>query len=133
MNLKKFLLISITLLFFVNTIVLANNLTIENNLITALSKAKKQNKLVLMMYSAEWCPECEYMKEVVFKDSKVNKYLQKNYIILILDVQKDKLPKGFTHVGIPVFFIIDRNGKELHKIIGGSKADKFLKKLKGLK
>ncbi len=130
MNLKKFLLISLLL---VSTIVFANDLIIENNFLTALSKAKEQNKLILMMYSAEWCPECEYMKEVVFKDSNVKKYLQKNYIILILDVQKDKLPKGFTHVGIPVFFIIDRNGKELHKIIGGSKADKFFKKLKGLK
>ena len=129
---RKILLTSITLLF-INTIVFASNLNIEHDFQTALSKAKKQNKQVMMMYSAVWCPECEYMKEVVFEDSAIKNYLQRHYVILILDVQKDKLPKGFTHVGIPVFFIIDQNGKEQYKIIGGGKADKFLKKLKGLK
>ena len=43
-------------------------LKIEHNFTTAIQKAKNQNKEVMMMYSAVWCPECEYMKEVALKD-----------------------------------------------------------------
>jgi len=86
-----------------------------------------------MMYSAVWCPECNYMKDVVFKDKKVADYIQKHFIVLTLDIQKDKLPKGFEYIGIPTFFFIDKNAQETNKIIGGDKASKFLKKLKALK
>ena len=38
-----------------------------------------------------------------------------------------------TFPGIPAFFFLDGNAKEKDKIIGGDKADKFLKSLKALK
>ena len=86
-----------------------------------------------MIYSAVWCPECNYMKEVVFKNKKVSTYMEERFIILSLDIQKDNLPKGFKYPGIPVFFFLDKNAKEKNKIIGGSKADIFLQKLKAIK
>lgn len=116
------------------TIVLfANELQYEHNFNKALQKAKNQNKEVMMMYSATWCPECNYMKEVVFKNKKVIGYIEKHFIVLSLDIQKDNLPKGFNFVGIPTFFFLDKNAQEKDEIIGGSKADIFLQKLKALK
>ncbi len=112
---------------------LASELQVEHNFNTALQKAKNQNKEVMMMYTAVWCPECNYIKDVVFKNKKVVDYIQEYFIVLILDVQKDKLPEEFKYIGIPTFFFIDRNGKMKNKIIGGDKASKFLKKLKALK
>ncbi len=111
----------------------AGQLQFGHNFKNALQKAKKQNKEVMMMYSAKWCPECNYMKEVVFKDKKVSKYIQKNFIFLSLDIQNDKLPKGFDYVGIPTFFFIKDNAKLSDKIIGGDRADRFLKKLRAIK
>ena len=111
----------------------ANELKFEHNFDKALQKAREQNKEVMMMYSAKWCPECNYMKEVVFQNKKVLKYIQKYFIVLSLDIQKDTLPKGFDYVGIPTFFFVDKNAQEKNKIIGGSKADIFLQKLKALK
>jgi thioredoxin-related protein len=124
-------IITIFLLFL--NITFAAELKFENNFNLALKKANLEHKKLMMMYSATWCPECEYMKEVVFQDKEVANYIEKHFILLILDIQKDKLPKGFNHIGIPVFFIIDQNGKEKYKIIGGSKPKIFLKKLKELK
>jgi len=112
---------------------LAHELQYEHNFNTALQKAKHQNKEIMMMYSAVWCPECNYMKNVVFKNKKVLDYIQKHFIVLALDIQKDKLPKGFNYIGIPTFFFIDKNAKQRHKIIGGDRADRFLKKLEALK
>jgi len=122
-----------SLLFFIVCILAlhANELQYENNFDTAIAKANKQQKKVMMIYSAVWCPECNYMKDVVFKDEKVLKYIQKHYVVLALDIQKDTLPKGFDYIGIPTFFFIDKNAK--NKIIGGSKANIFLQKLKALK
>jgi len=122
------------LLFITCTLALfANELQYEHNFDKAIEKASKQHKEVMMMYSAVWCPECEYMKEVVFKDEKVLKYIQKHYVVLALDIQKDTLPEGFDYAGIPVFFFLDKNAKEKNKIVGGSKAHIFLQKIKALK
>ncbi len=124
----------ILILLFTSALLLfANGLQFEHNFDKALQKAKEQNKEVMMMYSAVWCPECNYMKEVVFKNKKVSTYMEKNFIVLLLDIQKDTLPNGFEYPGIPVFFFIDENSKEKNKIIGGSKVNVFLQKLKAVK
>ena len=71
--------------------------------------------------------------KVVFENKEVSEYIQKHFIVLSLDVQKDTLPDGFNFPGIPAFFFLDENAKEKNKITGGDKADKFLKSLKALK
>lgn len=125
----KYLLIA----FILGVSLFGQDLEYEHDFKQALQKAKHQNKEVMMMYSAVWCPECNYMKEVVFKDKDVANYMQKHFVVVTLDIQKDKLPKGFDYDGIPVFFFIDKNAKQKDKIIGGNKARKFLKKLKAVK
>ena len=125
----KYLIIMITF----GIALIAGELQFEHDFHKALQKAKSQNKEVMMMYSATWCPECNYMKEVVFKNKEVSEYIQKHFIVPSLDVQKDTLPDGFNFPGIPAFFFLDENAKEKNKIIGGDKADKFLKSLKALK
>lgn len=112
---------------------LANELQLEHNFDKALQKAKNQNKEVMMMYTAVWCPECNYMKDVVFKDKEVVRYIQEHFIVLTLDIQKDTLPEGHSYMGIPTFFFIGKDAKEKNKIVGGDKASKFLETLKALK
>jgi len=122
------------LLFMICSLALfANELQYEHNLNKAMEKANTQHKEVMMIYSAVWCPECNYMKDVVFKDEKVLEYIQKHYVVLALDIQKDTLPKGFKYIGIPTFFFLDKDAKEKNQIIGGSKAKLFLQKLKDIK
>ena len=111
----------------------AGELRFEHDFKTALQKAKEQKKEVMMIYSAVWCPECSYMKEVAFKDKALSEYIQTHYVVLSLDIEKDKLPEGFDYPGLPTFFFLDDNGKEQHKVIGGDKAGKFLKRLEALR
>ena len=121
------------LILIFSILVQAAQLHYEHNFKEALIKAQQQNKKVMMIYSAVWCPECNYMKDVVFKDKKVKSYLQKNFIILSLDIQKDKLPTGYKYIGIPTFFFLRDDATLIKTIEGGSKADKFLTKLKAVK
>lgn len=92
---------------------------------------EKQNndKLTLMLYSAKTCPQCAYMKQKVFKDGKVNKYMKEHFIVLEKDINKDTLPEGFEYFGIPTMFFINNKGKQIGKIEGSSRANIFLKKL----
>jgi thiol:disulfide interchange protein len=123
----------IVLILVLISSLVASGIKFEHNFKKALQMAKAQNKEVMMMYSAVWCPECNYMKNIVFKDKKVNAYIQKHFIVLSKDIEKDKLPSGFKYVGIPTFFFIDKSAKEKDRIVGGDRADKFFKKLKALK
>ena len=104
----------------------------EQHFGAALQKADREKKELMLMYSATWCPECEYMKDVVFKDRKIAEYIEKHFVVLVLDIDKDTLPKQFHFIGIPTFFFVNGEGKETDKIIGGSKADIFLQKLKAI-
>ena len=124
---------SLILMMACTLALLSGELQYEHDFHKALQKADRQHKEVLMIYSAPWCPECNYMKDVVFKDPKVHEYIRKHYVILPLDIQKDTLPKGFSYIGIPTFIFVDKNGKEQGKIIGGSKAPIFLQKLRAIK
>ncbi len=100
-----------------------------------LEKAKKEAKPVLMMYHASWCPECAYMKEVIFKDPSLSEYMKSHFELVAFDIQKDKqkLPAGYTYKGVPTFYIISPDKKLLGKIEGASSAKEFMNKLEQLK
>ena len=93
---------------------------------------EKQNsdKIVLMLYSAKTCPQCAYMKEKVFQDKEVKKFMNQHFVILEKDINKDDLPKNFEYFGIPTMFFIDKSGKQIDKIVGSSRANVFLEQIK---
>lgn len=114
------------------TALVADNLEVLHSFNDAVAQSKKRHKPIMMLYSAIWCPECNYMKEVVFQDSAVQSYLREHFIVLALDTQKDTLPQGFDYDGIPTFFFFTPGQKAVQKIIGGSKAPDFLNQLKAI-
>jgi thiol:disulfide interchange protein len=100
-----------------------------------MKEAKQEHKPILMMYHASWCPECGYMKEVVFKDPQLKAYMKQHFKLLAFDITKDKnrLPAGFKFVGVPTFFFISPDGKLITKFEGSGEANEFLEKIKGIK
>ncbi len=123
---------SVLSLLSIVAILYAGALEWSHNYEKSLKKARSLHKPVLMMYHAEWCPECGYMKEVIFKDPKLSEYMQNRFELLALDISKDKLPQGYRYRGVPTFFVISPEKKLLGKIEGASSAEEFLKKLKAI-
>ncbi len=70
------------------------------------------------------------MKQVVFTQKKVMNFLSRNFIPVDLDISHDALPKGFNFIGIPTFFIINQNGKQIGMLVGGMRSSIFLNRLK---
>ena len=125
---KKIMLL-ITVLF---SFAVANQLTTVYSYQNAVYKAKKADKLVLVMMSYKGCPVCNYMKDIVFERPNVLDYLNEHYFVVIKDIEKGHYPQRFSAVDSPTFFFVDpKTGEErIEKKVGGFKPETFLSFLK---
>ncbi len=101
----------------------------DNAFQSAVTSIGKADKLVLMIYTTDDCPECAYMKKKVFHDPKVEGYLNTNYVIVEKNVHRDKLPDGYDYFGLPTMFFIDKNGVKKETVVGSRRAPEFAKEL----
>jgi thiol-disulfide isomerase/thioredoxin len=95
----------------------------------ALEKAQKENKLIFMDAYAEWCGPCKKMAATVFKDEKVGKFFNDNFINLKMDMEKGEGPKlsgKFDVSAYPTLLFINGKGDLVHKGVGGLPADQFM-------
>lgn len=123
MKFLLFILISCTVLLQ------AGAITDDADFKRVYANAQNSDKKVLMLYSADSCPQCAYMKEKVFTDKDVESYMNQYFVVLLKDINTDELPSGFDYYGIPTMFFINKEGKMIGKIIGSSRAKPFLEKL----
>ncbi|AFV96704.1 MULTISPECIES: thioredoxin family protein [unclassified Sulfuricurvum] len=100
---------------------------------SAVAGMGKENKLVLMIYTTDDCPECAYMKQKVFHDKAVEGYMDRHFVVIEKNVHKNKLPEGYDFFGIPTMFFIDKSGNKKETIIGSKRAREFLSELKRIR
>ncbi|PIF70568.1 thioredoxin family protein [Flavobacterium sp. 2] len=96
---------------------------------TALESAKTQNKLLFVMLFADWCPHCNKMKKEVFTDPNVMAFLNKNYICVWKNVDKEEgtaLKNKFRTTSLPAFLFLDSNENLLYALKGEMKTAEFL-------
>ncbi|MDP2849698.1 MAG: thioredoxin family protein [Sulfuricurvum sp.] len=99
----------------------------------AVFQMGKENKIVLMMYTTDDCPECAYMKSKVFHDKEVELYMNRHFIVIEKNVHKSKLPDGYDFFGIPTMFFIDKAGNKKETIIGSKRPQPFLGELRRIR
>jgi len=107
----------------------------ETSYYSAVKKAKGENKVLLLMMAKKGCPNCAYMKNIVFERKEILDFVNANYIVALLDVNHRNYPKRFISPRAPTFFFLDpKDGRELreHKV-GGSRPWKFIQELTEVK
>ena len=123
--------------FFVSCLVVLNllggTIQMDEQFKNAVADMGKENKLVLMIYTTDDCPECAYMKQKVFHDKAVEAYMSRNFIVVEKNVHKSKLPDGFDYFGIPTMFFIDKAGNKKETIIGSKRPQPFLNELRRIR
>lgn len=119
-------------LLFSFTILSAGSISEDPSFQSIYSKKLNNDKILLMIYTAKTCPQCAYMKKKVFKEKEVHEFMDKHFVVLEKDINKDDLPKGFEYIGIPTMFFIDKNGRQVGKFVGSSRAKPFLKTLEAV-
>ena len=85
------------------------------------SEATSENKVIVMVFSAEWCLNCKALEQGVFKDPKIAALLAENEIVpMKVDITgnnpagKAKLKEVGT-LTIPLLVIFSPTGKQLFK------------------
>jgi len=99
----------------------------------ALSRAKKQNKVVVVDFYADWCVWCRRLDSTTYRDPKVVRYLAENAVPLKLDVEASPgraMANKYGVDGLPTIVILSGEGKELGRIPGYMPAERFLETVK---
>lgn len=101
---------------------------------SAISKAKKQNKNILLYFTgSDWCPPCKMLKKDLFETTEFQE-LSNSYILLYVDVPRNKdllsqkqiahntelLSKLNKKKVFPLLKVLDAKGKELDELSGYS-------------
>lgn len=115
---------------------LAKDVDWEHNYDTALEKAKKDKKLVMIDIYTDWCGWCKKLDKDVYSDKDVQAKLAKDFIAVKLNPEKssknEKISRGFGTRGFPHIVFTDADGKQLSDVGGYQPAETFLKTLEGV-
>jgi len=125
---KKLLLIALlaTLSFAQSYKEFAKKYGYETVYSVALAKAKKAQKPILMVQITNYCPWCRKLEKKVLAKEKINTYIHKYYIPLILNREEAVLPKRFATPIVPVTYIIDyKDDTKFTKIMGYKSKEDF--------
>ena len=100
---------------------------------TALEQAKQTKKIIMVMLGRENCPACEYMKDIVFEDTKVQAQMDAHFVSVYLDIHNDFIPDGLPYIGTPTFHFM--NGYQIKKgrIDGGVNVADFMQEIEKIK
>ena len=127
-----FLLLFSLTLFAAHIDNFAKEMNFHRDYNTALSQAKKENKVLVMVLGADYCPWCRKFENKTLNSALVKPYLQKEVITLVVDKKFDieSFPKKFTTQYTPrVFYINPSNEDILHDTFGYIKKKDFMKDL----
>jgi len=92
-----------------------------------------EGKPIFMDAYASWCGPCKNMAANVFTQDAVGKFIDGNFIPVKYDMEKGEGPQLRNDYGVkayPTFLILDSEGKELARVVGGAPAEEFIAKIK---
>ncbi len=100
------------------------NVTHAKNYKAALEQAAAEKKMVMVMLTREGCDACWYMENVVFEDKKIEELLNKDFVVLILDIHNDNL-RSLDYIGTPTFHFLTEKGYKRYRLDGAANVKDF--------
>jgi len=98
---------------------------------SGIKDAKAQNKPVLFVFSRHTCKYCVILEETTFKDKRVIKALDKDFVSIVSYTdENDYTPKELWRPGTPSLWFLKPDGEPMFQpIMGAVDAENFLKAL----
>ena len=89
--------------------------------------AKKEKKDIFIEFYGDWCTFCKKMDEVTFRHPEVVSLLDKNFILIKVNEEKNqKLVKKYFVRSYPWGYFIDSEGKDIGPVPGYWEPQQFL-------
>lgn len=99
----------------------------------ALAKAKSENKLLIIKFTAEWCGPCKQMDKTTWRNQDVFDWARANAIVISVDVDKDTKTSEQHKIKAMPTMVAYRDGVEFDRTVGGMDASKTLSWMKDVK
>lgn len=97
-----------------------------NNFELAKEEAAKLKKLILLQFEMDNCGGCKKMEATTYKDQKVIYELNEFFVLLKLDLLKDReIRKSLGAYWTPAFYFLDQNGNSYYHFNGYLPANEF--------
>jgi len=118
---KKILILIALLSLLLNaegTIQLGKLSNVYLNYQEALSSAKEQQKNLFILFKKKRCPWCRKLKENTFQDDNLASLLNSDFVVVMLDKNRDKFPSQYDASRVPVVYMANSNEKVFVKKLG---------------
>ncbi|UFH59656.1 thioredoxin family protein [Sulfurovum mangrovi] len=96
-------------------------------------KALAEDKMIMIFYTAAHCRYCKKMEREVLSDSDVIAALEKEFVSVKIDVEREKNPLDFTPTMTPTFLFLSPEQKQLYRVPGSWVKEDFLEILREAK
>jgi len=84
-----------------------------------MAMAGKGSKPIFLYFHAPWCTYCTKLKQTTFKDKKILAYLEKNFVSIQVDTDKNQaLSNEWKVKGLPTLWFLEPDGTKINSIPG---------------
>ena len=95
-----------------------------------MSRSKFEKKKVFLYFHADWCGYCREMENKTFKDSAVIANLNRNFIPIRVDSDRETAVASLFRVkGLPFLVFLSDSGKQIAYVPGFVTSDQLLVQL----
>lgn len=103
----------------------------EKDFYSGVKEASAQNKPVLFVFSRHTCKYCVLLEETTFRDEKVVKALNKDFISIVSYTdEQDYTPRELWRPGTPTIWFLNPKGEPMFQpLVGAVDSQNFLKAL----
>lgn len=106
-------------------------LNVTTDIDAAFNASQSQNRTLMIVFDQDSCVYCDLFKSDVLSNPQVQKELNENYVVLLVDINKNPdIAAKYKVYGTPTTQFIDSSGRQIHKIEGYIDSAEFLKTLK---
>lgn len=113
--------------FWDDSEVFAKYMHYETSYDKALHRAQKEDKPLFMVVVTDGCPFCEKLMDRILTKDYVREYIAKKYVPLIMNKERQRVPKKFLRPFEPVTYIIDpKSGQIIDEIDGYMEEEHYL-------
>ena len=103
----------------------------DKALTKALADGQKQNKPVVLYFTADWCPPCQEMKKTTWPDPAVKNLLNTLIFVEVDHDRSKEAVKEFDVEVLPTLLRLNSDGEVASTLTGEVSADEFVEWITG--